>query len=365
LFFGLEKANSNQYMRSSEITLFGTGAVAGLITFCCLTMLPGQTGAGEAFLQTLGDWEKSSTGKSLNKTISLASDAAAYELTYDIEIPNDFAPGKCTSRAWAFRGKNITLGMSSPAKANWYYQSFFSVNIDGETFHDVPGEFRVIRSGGSDAMLEGTWIGAKGTLTVRLAMRGGDDKLLMQFEPGSGLEGKPFEVRFVAYPQGFQEPRDRRLTTATRDLAASTGVDLDLDKETWAFFFDAIRAKESGGDGPCALAYVRDEVSAANVSLGAYAVTTRLRAKPGGRKITVGLWDFTSIADVESNRAYLREGGVMISKDLAGIMPRIHLAVNQVKTALFQPLNQFDKSVFAGVGLLAEHAFTKKYPAQT
>jgi hypothetical protein len=63
--------------------------------------------------------------------------------------------------------------------------------------------------------------------------------------------------------------------------------------------------------------YVPDELDAAVVGLGPYNVRTTLRGKPGGRKITLGVWDFTPKHEAEPVRRYLVESGPTIADDLA------------------------------------------------
>ena len=269
---------------------------------------------GAAFLQMQGNWQPTPKGKSLTQTFQLTSDVASFGLTYDITIPKGTPPGKCSSDQWVFTANFVTLGMTSPTVANWYYQGFFEVRVDGVGIRDVPAEFRAIRTGGPDAMLEGTWATAKGPVHVRFLIRGNDDKLLMQVALGPKTQARKFEVELLAYPQGFGKPWNRWMFTATRDVAGPGTQALDAAKEAWALYYD----KGMRG-GPCGLVYVPDEVADARVKLGPYNVNTILTAKPGGRRVTMGLWDFTMFQDAKANRAYLRRHGGLVARDLASV----------------------------------------------
>jgi hypothetical protein len=65
--------------------------------------------------------------------------------------------------------------------------------------------------------------------------------------------------------------------------------------------------------------YVPDEVEPPGVAVGPYSVAVNLRTKPDVRRITVGLWDFTTTPDVAAVRSYLRSGGEGISDDVAAL----------------------------------------------
>jgi hypothetical protein len=70
--------------------------------------------------------------------------------------------------------------------------------------------------------------------------------------------------------------------------------------------------------GPCGLVLVPDELASASIGTG-YSVGTSLKAKPGSRTITVGLWDFTSIGEAPVMADNLRREGPAIAQDLAAV----------------------------------------------
>lgn len=283
------------------------------VTLAVLTSLA----AGEAVVQLRGDWKRDVADRALQQQLSLASEIISFTLAYDVSIPAGTPEGRCTSRIKV--NKQVPLGMTAPINANWYYQSFLGVRLDELSLHDIPITFRTVRSGGSDGMIEGAWATPRGPVYLRLAIRGGDDKLLMQVAMGPETKAKRLEVSLLAYPQAFQKPWDRHMTTATRDLAAQQSVTLDAALENWALYYDARMTREHFGGGPCGVVYVPAEVDPVRVGLGSYSISTRLVTKPDSRKITVGLWDFTAIADAEVMAEHLRRDGGLISKDLAAV----------------------------------------------
>ncbi len=230
--------------------------------------------------------------------------------------------------------------MPSPTNANWYVQGYFTVRLDGKPIHDVAADFRTIRSGGDDAVVEGVWPTAKGKVLIRFGMRGGDDKLLMQVVLPPETKAERWELELRCYPHAFTEPRDRRIATAAREVQASRTVDLEGAKEPWVLYFDKRMDRDPSKGGPCGLVHVPEEVSSAKVMISDYPITTRLVAKPGGRTITVGLWDFTPMNDVRLHRDYLDQSGLEIAGDLAalagrdwaaGVLPPARLPESRVK----------------------------------
>lgn len=271
----------------------------------------------DALLRVHGGWEKVDAGRVLKQEFRFANDLVTYGLDYSVEIPEGTPLGKCVPRGDQASGKLIALGMSSPAKPNWYYQSFIGIMLDGTSLHDIPGEFREVRQFGPDTLLEGKWVTPKGPVYLRLLLRSRDDKLLVQVALGAETEADRLEVSLSAYPQGFDQPRKRRLATAVRDVEAPASVALDKAKERWALLYDELLQRQKTAAGPCGVVYAPDELDAAVVGLGPYNVRTTLRGKPGGRKITFGVWDFTPQHEAEPVRRYLVDSGPAIADDLA------------------------------------------------
>ena len=312
----LDRRHSYFSLGETTMSTRSTFLLAGM----CFVLLSGASGAAaadQAFVRVMGDWEKTDGGRKLEQHFRFANDVAAYGLTYLITVPDGTPPGKCTSPVWAFKTKDVTLGMGSPVSANWYTQAFSSVRIDGLSLHDIPGTFRVIRDAGPDALVEGTWETPKGPFSMRLLLRGGDDKLLVQYVLPPENSAKQLEVRLMAYPHDFRKPWDRHMATATRDIGQQSGVTLDANKERWALFYDQRMWKEKIGGGPCGFVYTPEEVEPVRLNVGPYSVAVHLRSKPNVRRITVGLWDFTATPDVAGVRTYLRDGGEQIANDFA------------------------------------------------
>jgi beta-galactosidase len=273
----------------------------------------------ETLLHIQGDWEKTDEGRALCQSVRFANDAVAYGLTYEIAIPDGTPAGRCTSSRWAFTTGYVTLGMTSPVLANWYGQSFLAVHVDGLSLHDIPLNLRPLRQGGPASLLEGTWQTAKGPVHVRVLLRDGDDKLIVQIGLAAETQARRLEVKLLAYPQGFEKPWSRRMATASGEMASPATVNLHERREAWALLYDEGMDRDGTGGGPCGLVYVPDEVESAVVNLGEYGVVTTLRTKPDVRKITVGLWDFTFNREVDAVRRCLRRAGAVVAQDVASV----------------------------------------------
>ena len=65
-------------------------------------------------------------------------------MTYDIiEVPGQ--PNEARSQWWIWTLDYVTLGMTEPSMANWYFQGFFNWFFDGEALHNRPATIRVLR----------------------------------------------------------------------------------------------------------------------------------------------------------------------------------------------------------------------------
>jgi hypothetical protein len=294
--------------------------------------------AGEALVQIQTKKEGPAGSQSIVQSIDLGSQATSYGLTYDISIPAGTPPDKCTSKQWIFKIGYIPLGMTSSGGPNWYTQGFLAVRLDGMSLHDIPATWRIVRAGGSDALTEATFQTPKGSVYLRLAMRGDDDKLLLQLALAPETKAQRVELSLIAYPQGFEKPWDRRITTAGRDLTPKA-VKLDLAREPWALFSDPGMKPPRRRAGPCGLVCVPDELESASIGTG-YSVNTTLKAKPDGRTITVGLWDFTAIGEADLMAQQLREQGAAIAADvqavakadwMSGALPAVRLSGSYAK----------------------------------
>jgi hypothetical protein len=296
-----------------------------IVLFCGLMMLPAiigyadqptSTGSDAAMLRIQGDWQPTQDGRTMSKQFHFANESVSYGLSYDIDVANDALPKSCTSHWWAWTTGHMTLGMTSPNQANWYLQAFSAIEIDGVSLHDIPAQWRAVRHAGSDVLAEGIWEAPSGPVVMRLALRAGDDKLLMQVALPPENTAERLEVKLLAYPHGFPAPRERRAATVREEYEAGAKIDLLDLQESWILLYDQLYDQDHRGGGPCGLAWSPDELQSAVTDLGSYAVTTSLTAKPGSRTITAALWDFDWNHDVGSVRRLLRDAGETISDDL-------------------------------------------------
>ena len=241
----------------------------------------------------------------LVQSVAFSNERANYTLTYD-RTQRLGKPQEVTSRLWAWKTKLVTLGMSDPTQANWYFQGFFNWHFDDESLYNRPAKMRLIRSSGPDGMIEYAWDTPKANVTIRFALTRGNDKLLMfgHYKPKGPM--KESFLKLSCYPTGFAEPHNRSVSTSLRTVSAPALVKMDCAKERWALYEDTTPGRP--GAGPAGLVIgtpsaFREVV----VQVGNYNIATLLRLKPNKRSFALALYSFPGYPDLEPTREYFRQ----------------------------------------------------------
>lgn len=260
------------------------------------------------------------TGRQVAQSVTLANQLCHYKLTYDItEVPDK--PDEVTSHWWIWTTNFVTLGMSEPSAANWYFQGFFNWFFDDESLYNRPATMRVVRDHGSDGVVEYVWDTPHVRATIRFALVAGCDKLLMlgSYEPKKPIAGS--RLLITCYPTGFAQPRNRSVTTAAGTVAAGGRVTPDLARERWVLYEDTTPGRP--GSGPAGL-IIGTPASFQSVSMpvGEYGITSTLTLKPEQRSFALGLYDFPTLADTEGTREYFRETGTADAEWLETVAQR-------------------------------------------
>lgn len=316
-------------------TAFLTSPARAAVDISITTPQTTQTPEGEQFVQS----------------VTFANDVAHYTLTYDITKPTG-KENECTSHWWAWTTKLITLGMTEPSRANWYFQAFFNWYFDGESLYNRPATMKVIRQSGEDGVVEYTWDTPKATAHLRFAMATGSDKLLLfaRYEPKQPINQS--YLVFTCYPTGFAEPRNRAVTTATRTAPMGDKVTLDLAQERWVLYEDTTEGRP--GNGPAGLLLGTPEAfSEVTVPVGNYAVTTRLNLKPEARSFALGLYSFPVLPDLQQTREYFRASatqeaewlGTQAADDLVKPLPPLPLPESRRQALRQASARLFDRGV--------------------
>jgi len=279
-----------------------------IVLFACVTLLPGITGPARGAVDVMvgpPEVSKVAQGEQFVQSVTLSNEIARYALSYDItRLPGK--PDEITSHWWAWTTGYVTLGMTGPSRANWYWQGFFNWYFDGESLYNRPARMRVVRAWGQDGMVEYAWDTPKARASVRFALTTGSDKLLMfgSFEPKGQI--KRSYLRLVCYPATFAEPRNRALTTPSGTTLPGKTVNLDLARERWVLYEDTTEGRPASGSAGLLIG-TPDAFSKVTIPVGGYGTVTTLELKPGARSFALGLYDFPTIPDYRRTRECFRQ----------------------------------------------------------
>ncbi len=245
-------------------------------------------------------------GQRVVQTVTLANEITSYSLTYDIqETPGQ--TDEITSHWWIWTLDFVTLGMTEPSGANWYFQGFLNWTFDDEALHRRPAVIRVLREGGADGVVEVRWDTPKVTAVLRLALASNSDKLLVfgSYEPKVPV--KESRLKLICYPTGYAQPRQRAVTTALGTARPGETVVLDPARQRWVLYEDTTPGRP--GCGPAGLIVGTPEAfDEVRIPVGEYGIETHLRLKPDQRRFALGLYDFPTLPELEATRSYFRSG---------------------------------------------------------
>jgi len=255
------------------------------------------------FVTTL-DEERSETpeGTRVIQPVTIASENAHYTLSYDI-VHNPETPGEITSHWWQWQQGYVTIGMTGPSNANWYWQGFIKWTFDDESLHVRPAEFRVVRESGQDGMLEYVWDTPVVRATLRFAMTSGSDKLLMfgSYEPKQPVER--VQLSLACYPATFEQPRSRRVTTALGTREPGETVEMDLAQERWALLEDVTEGRPASGSAGL-LVGTPESIESITIPVAEYGIVPTIELPAAGGSFAVGLYDFPTLPDPMATREY-------------------------------------------------------------
>ncbi len=271
--------------------------------------------------------EETPTGTRVIQPVTIASENATYTLNYDI-IVNPETPGEITSHWWQWNQGYVTLGMTGPSNPNFYWQGFIRWTFDDESLHTRPAQMRVIRESGQDGMIEYTWDTPVVRATLRFAMVSGSDKLLMfgSYRPKQPVRN--VRLQLSIYPATFQQPRNRRVTTALGTREPGETIELDLTQERWVLFEDVTEGRPASGSAGMLIG-TPDTIESITIPVAEYGIVPTIALPPQGGSFALGLYDFPALPDPMQTRAYFqrsadaeaRQIGTMAAGDLDRPLP--------------------------------------------
>jgi len=236
---------------------------------------------------------------SVVQSASLSNDLITYGLLYNSCWDASHGPGGAEGSA--------ILGMPQPSSANWYHGGFFGLKINGEDLGSARlGDWWVAETG-RRAGLKMHFPHARADVLISEILYANDDRLFVTI----GLQPKgdiaALDLSLICYPSYFtywnKRDGDRKAMTATETYPQADGKKLAPNPATqwWAAFYDTIFDPAKGeGDGGCAVAFLPEQVSAAEMVVGSYACTLDLKVKPDTRVIRLCFWDFNKRPNEEA-----------------------------------------------------------------
>ncbi|MGD9496685.1 MAG: beta-galactosidase, partial [Armatimonadota bacterium] len=288
-------------------------------------------------------------GTRVVQPVTLASENASYTLVYDI-VRSPETPEAVTSTWWAWQGGSITIGMTEPSSANWYWQGFIKWTFDDESLHTRPAQFRVVREYGQDGMVEYAWDTPVVRATLRVAMVTGSDKLLMfgSYQPKQPVRN--VRLQLAVYPASFDQPRNRRVTTALGTREPGETFDLDLLRERWVLFEDLTEGRPGSGSAGLLIG-TPQSIERITIPVGDYGITPTIVLPSEGGSFALGLYDFPTLPDPIATRAYFarsadREAeaiGVMAAGDLDRPLPPMPMDPERLALLLAQGDEMLDR----------------------
>jgi hypothetical protein len=212
------------------------------------------------------------------------------------------------------------IGMPRPTGANWYHGGFIDLVINGRSIGKTMLHSLTARSNGPRGTVDFVFDTPQAVVRVRFVARGGSDVLLCQARLEPKTEIKSLTVMLRCYPAGFiSQGGARRVMSAGREIAQGEKADLDLATESWLLYYDALAdlhqvVGNQKGIGPCAGAWLPEQITAAQVSVGGYAVETRLTLKPDSRDLRFAFLDLAGTFNAAAQERLKAEGAALVTE---------------------------------------------------
>ena len=221
-----------------------------------------------------------------------------YRIRYNLCFDREAHPGMV--ECWPREGLS-GLGLDRPTSPNFYSGSFIDVLIDGQSLGPYLAQVEHREYAGRDEV-GFVWDTPHGAVHLALSGAQDDDRLLVRGRVQPGGVRSRIEVKLQCFPGSFSEPRERWITTATREVPAGQTVTLDPG-EFWLAYWDKLSDEATDPErsaGPCALAYSPLQIQRARVEVGSYAITTTLRLFHDVSDFHLALWEFPDRPNAEA-----------------------------------------------------------------
>ncbi|MBU0608432.1 MAG: hypothetical protein KKI08_11140 [Armatimonadetes bacterium] len=229
----------------------------------------------------------------------LSTTGITYGLVYNSCWDDSHAPGGADGSAY--------LGMCQPTSANWYQGGFLRLKINGDDLGIVRLADMWVAEQGRRAAVKMHFDHPHANVLISSLLYANDDRLFVVISLSPKAEITSLDLSLLSYPSYFtywnKRDGDRKGLTAIQTYPQADGKKqlLNPAAQWWTAFYDTIFDPAKGeGDGGCAVAFVPEQVSAAEIVVGSYACTMDLKVKPDTRQIRLCFWDFNKHPNQEA-----------------------------------------------------------------
>ena len=190
------------------------------------------------------------------------------------------------------------LGMTSPSAANWFYQGFLNIIVDGRDIGTTPLSSMLVSESQKRAIVDMVWHDEAADVRLRFLALPQHDNLFAEIALEPKQEIKSLQLYLKCYPSYFtaynHREGARRIQTPAALLVPDQSVTLPAKDNWWCVYYDRIFDVAKGeGDGPCGLLLLPEEVKTLTLDVGGYMIGTRITYPAAARRIRLALWDFT------------------------------------------------------------------------
>lgn len=230
---------------------------------------------------------------------SLSNGLITYGLLYNSCWDPSHGPGGAEGGAY--------LGMPQPSSANWYHGGFLRLKINGDDLGTARLADWWAAESGRRASAKMHFAHARADVLISELLYPDDERLFVTIGLQPHGDITSLDLSLICYPSYFtywnKRDGDRKAMTATETYPQADGKTISLSPATqwWTAFYDTIFDPAKGeGDGGCALAFVPEQIAAAEMVVGSYACTLDLKVKPGTRLVRLCFWDFNKRPNAEA-----------------------------------------------------------------
>ena len=197
------------------------------------------------------------------------------------------------------------IGMPGPSAQNWYHGGFLFLFINGRDLGRMPVKHVEGLEQGQRGSADMIWDAAEAAVRARFVVHAGDDRLFVEIALKPKVDIKSLRVETVCYPSLFtshlNKPGRRHVIGPTTEARQDQPFAIDPSKDAWLLYADDVHDVANGsGVGPCAMAFLPDQVDRGEISIGSYPVRTVLHVKPHVRLIRMAFWDLRGMTNAEA-----------------------------------------------------------------